>query len=275
MKTYTYDEQCTYNVPFYCIYSALNSVEHLHSDFYEFCLFTNGSYRSIRDNSVTICRTGHLLFFRPGEAHSLEINESNATHYAFIVKKSFFEEYFHTYCSQRNIKKEISDIPTYISKELSGFQLTYLSQLASAVAYTTSSKHRTINLHFFDTLLFTCLESIPTGTYFGVDLYASDLRRRFDNYHSLDTEITTLYNDYPIASCTLSNQFKKITGYTIVEYRNMKRIEYAAHLLIKENYQITEVANIVNIPNLSYFAKQFKKQFGMSPKQYQKKNHRI
>jgi AraC-like DNA-binding protein len=99
--------------------------------------------------------------------------------------------------------------------------------------------------------------------------YAVDLQKRLDNYHSLDQNLSVLYSNYPISPYTISNQFKKLTGYTVVEYRNIKRMEYAAHLLANENLSVASIANQMNISNLSYFAKQFKMQFGMSPKQYQ------
>ena len=55
----------------------------------------------------------------------------------------------------------------------------------------------------------------------------------------------------------------------MTEYRNKRRMEYAAHLLGKEAYTVSKVADILHITCQSYFIKQFKKQFGMTPKQYQ------
>ena len=55
----------------------------------------------------------------------------------------------------------------------------------------------------------------------------------------------------------------------MTEYRNKRRMEYAAHLLEKENYSISAVSDILHISCQSYFIKQFKKQFGITPKQYQ------
>ena len=78
-----------------------------------------------------------------------------------------------------------------------------------------------------------------------------------------------MYNDYPVSSTTLIRDFKKLTGKTIVQYRNAKRMEYAAQLLEEENYPITMIANMLNISSLGYFSKQFQSYYGMTPKQYQ------
>ena len=55
----------------------------------------------------------------------------------------------------------------------------------------------------------------------------------------------------------------------MLEYRNKKKMEYAAHLLQKDNYSVSSVADKLKISCQSYFIRQFKKQFGVTPKQYQ------
>ena len=78
-----------------------------------------------------------------------------------------------------------------------------------------------------------------------------------------------MYAYYPLSQTALINDFKKLTGYTIVQYRNIKRMEYAADFLIKSNYSVTAIANTLNISSLGYFSQQFKKQFGLTPTEYQ------
>lgn len=79
-----------------------------------------------------------------------------------------------------------------------------------------------------------------------------------------------MYAFYPLSQTALINDFKKLTGYTIVQYRNIKRMEYAADYLVKSNYSVTAIANALNISSLGYFSQQFKKQFGMTPTEYQR-----
>lgn len=265
----SFHTHCPYDVPYYCVYSAMDSAPHTHTDFYEFLFCTNGSFRNTNHNEKTILPTNSLLFFVPGESHALEVNEPNSAHYAFLVRKEYFEEYLKKYCAQHGIQMNITDIPPIVEKELSGFQMTYLSRLASTVAYVTTTEYCSIATHFLDSLLFAILIDLPSSDHLNTESYAVDLRRRLDNYHSLDQEVNELCSTYPFSTYTLSNHFKKLTGYTIVEYRNIKRMEYAAHLLSNEKLSVAAAANSVNISNLSYFAKQFKKQFGMTPKQYQ------
>jgi len=269
MSLTTFYEHCPYDISCYCVYSAIDCAQHMHKDFYEFTFVTNGSFLNLNQYGEMICKTNLLLFFQPGESHSLKVHDPNGAHYSFIIKKDFFEDYFKDYCSKHGIVQQLSDIPTFFTKKLPGFQMTYLSHIANTIAYVTTSDLFSVTTHFLDTLLFVLLSDVHSGEILGTQSYAVDLRNRFDNYNSLDLDLPELYSSYPISSYTISNYFKKLTGHSVVEYRNIKRMEYAAHLLTNENLPVSAIANLMNISNLSYFAKQFKKQFGITPKQYQ------
>lgn len=73
----------------------------------------------------------------------------------------------------------------------------------------------------------------------------------------------------------LSNQFKAEVGLTITDYIQKRRIEMALKYLNTTELPIAEIAFRIGIEDASYFSKQFKKQIGMSPLQYQKmvRNH--
>lgn len=60
-------------------------------------------------------------------------------------------------------------------------------------------------------------------------------------------------------------QFKKATGYTVVDYVNIIRCEYAQELLRSEKYKIKEVALLCGFDNFSYFTNVYKKYTGTLP----------
>lgn len=60
-------------------------------------------------------------------------------------------------------------------------------------------------------------------------------------------------------------QFKKITGYTVIDYVNIIRCEYAQELLRSEKYKIKEVALLCGFDNFSYFTNVYKKYTGTLP----------
>ena len=52
-----------------------------------------------------------------------------------------------------------------------------------------------------------------------------------------------------------------------------KRIRLAGELLRRQDMTISMVANSVGFGNYSYFTEQFKKYFGVTPREYQKQAH--
>lgn len=64
--------------------------------------------------------------------------------------------------------------------------------------------------------------------------------------------------------------FKQNTGQTVVDYINATRFEVAGELLRKGNLPVAEIAYTCGFNTPSYFAKQFKKFYGVLPVQYRK-----
>lgn len=67
---------------------------------------------------------------------------------------------------------------------------------------------------------------------------------------------------------------KSVTGLTPSEYVNQIRIEYAAHLLRSDEVSIDEVIASCGFDNNSYFYRLFKRQYGVTPRQYRLRNMR-
>lgn len=262
-----FSSHCAYDIPFFCHYTSKGLGMHSHTDFYEFCLIVSGSYIHTYGKTQTVCERGTLIFCRRGEAHSLVANAPNSYHYALIIKEDFFREF----CNRGNSNAaKILSVP-FVEKKIQGFQLVYLSQLASSVSYTVSQELIPVMEHLFSTLIFTCSESLPNTLAKSSRIYAVDIFQRMNNFQTLDMDVTQIYKEYPLSKSELTKDFKKLTGYTLVEYRNIKRMEYAAQLLTETDYSVTDIVGILNLSSAGYLSKQFRKQYGMTPKQYQAK----
>ena len=73
-----------------------------------------------------------------------------------------------------------------------------------------------------------------------------------------------------ISADHLTRLFKKKFGMTVSEYIQDKRIRLAGELLRQDDATISMVANTVGFGNYSYFTEQFKKHYGVTPREYQK-----
>ena len=69
----------------------------------------------------------------------------------------------------------------------------------------------------------------------------------------------------------LSSLFHKEVGVTISEYIRERRMKHAAHLLSTTRLQIQTVAQHCGIMDVQYFSKTFKKEMGMTPKEYRER----
>ncbi len=67
---------------------------------------------------------------------------------------------------------------------------------------------------------------------------------------------------------TVSNTFKQYLGVTVSEYLIGLRLDHAAELLSNTEKSTLEVCSAVGYDSFSYFIKQFKKKFGVTPHKY-------
>ena len=72
----------------------------------------------------------------------------------------------------------------------------------------------------------------------------------------------------------LAATFRREVGVTFTHYVNSRRIDQAIGLLNVGAGSITSIASAVGIPDITYFARVFKAQKGMSPSAYQKMIYR-
>ena len=74
--------------------------------------------------------------------------------------------------------------------------------------------------------------------------------------------------DYHLALPSLSKLIKEGTGSTFQELLMKRRFEKAAVLLLETNLPVEEIALNVGYENQSYFHRQFKMRYGVTPRRY-------
>jgi len=93
------------------------------------------------------------------------------------------------------------------------------------------------------------------------------IRKNLTSKISLEDIAKDLY----ITKEHLSRLFKKEMGITISEYIIQTKIEEAKTLLNETDYNILDIAVLLNFANSSHFSNSFKKVTGLSPSDYRKK----
>ena len=62
-------------------------------------------------------------------------------------------------------------------------------------------------------------------------------------------------------------EFKKMTGYTIINYINLQKCMKARNLILSSEYKVKEIAQMTGFENMSYFSRTYKKYMGCLPSQ--------
>lgn len=94
------------------------------------------------------------------------------------------------------------------------------------------------------------------------------------NYHE-PIQIRDLSEYIHVSPNYLGKIFFLNTGEHLKDYINTVKMEKAGELLMTKKYQVNEVADMVGMNDQRYFAKLFKKHFGVSPTKYLGKNDEI
>lgn len=84
--------------------------------------------------------------------------------------------------------------------------------------------------------------------------------------------LSTLAEQYHIDPSNLAHQFKRELGVTLTDYINFRRMELAKSLLSGSGLYIQEIAEQCGFLDTNYFTRLFKKSFGISPREYRRKN---
>ena len=73
-----------------------------------------------------------------------------------------------------------------------------------------------------------------------------------------------------MAPSTLLPVFRKVTGYSPIDYLLHVRLAKAAELLLKSELSIFEIASECGFTDSNYFSRQFRKYYNSSPRDYRK-----
>lgn len=99
-----------------------------------------------------------------------------------------------------------------------------------------------------------------------------------NNLEDTELDVEKLAKFLNISRPTLFRKIKSISGLTPNDLINLTRLKKAAELLAEGDYKIYEVSDMVGYHSQTNFGRNFFKQFGMTPTEYQKtkqaeKNH--
>ena len=95
---------------------------------------------------------------------------------------------------------------------------------------------------------------------------------RLQLYPQENADIHTIAKDLGYSPYYLSRKFQQETGVSFHRYAMDEKIRYAKHLLVDTNLSIAQISDLINFCSQSYFGSLFRKEVGVSPKEYRQQS---
>ncbi len=93
---------------------------------------------------------------------------------------------------------------------------------------------------------------------------------KYIDAHYRTASLGYIADDFKLSLPTVSRMIKKETGFTFQELLMRKRFQKAVMFLVETELPVEEIAVNIGYENHSYFYRQFKARYGMTPSQYRR-----
>ena len=91
-----------------------------------------------------------------------------------------------------------------------------------------------------------------------------------EDHLSKDISVALLSEKFAMGPRTLNRRFKQATSHSMISYVQQLKVEKAKNILERESISFDEIAHSLGYENVSFFRRLFKKNVGLSPKEYRR-----
>lgn len=246
-------------------YSMLPRVMHVHNDRLEIMLICDGAGFYTIDGSKYSVSSGDIIIYNSGVIHD-EVSDPTTKIKSYCLGIDRFQIVgLAPNCLISNQDCPILKASAYFTLIDNVFSTIY-NEL-----YYEKSGSEVICHYLTQTLIILLLQMSKQGV---SEKEESDqklgerIKAYIDQNYSNEITLASISEAINISSYYMSHIFKKITGYSPIQYIMRRRIGAAQTFLITTNHSITMIANLVGYDNSSYFNKIFTQNVGVSPKRY-------
>lgn len=238
-------------------------------DSIEFLFCKDGTGKITYENDVIELNPNDTVIINSNCIHTLNHSE-NARYFCLIVYKSFFDDYGIDIDSLY-FKKHIKDsVASQLMEEVYKF---YYKENDANDNLLTAKKANAI-LSYVLHMCQNHFDEKPIESYHNSKAHKAVLEainyinKNFTSKLSIE-EIAKKVN---YSKYHFSRIFKDSTSITIIEYINNMRVECARRLLLESDKPATAIYEESGFTSYSFFLKIFKRNFGILPDEYRKKN---
>lgn len=253
---------------------------HKHT-FFEIMYVYEGQFTHEVEGKRTVVNQGEICIVPPGVQHATHVFDDSII-IDILIKRSNFDFAFHSLIGKSNplsdffTKTLYSDnykswlqIPTGSDEDISRQVLELFLEITNENKYSKIILDHMLILLFYDILRKYEDQFIIHSINVYDDKLILILQYIKDNFTTVTLD--ELANLFYFNKYYLSRMIKQRTGSTFVEIVKKTRLDTAAQLVRNTNLHLWEIGHAVGYYDTTHLVRSFKKQFGMSPKDYRLK----
>lgn len=264
-------------IDLYDSYADNGFPSHWHHEF-EMQIIIKGSAQYTVNGASHLVKAGSGIYIAPESIHSSTVLELGTMGYNIIVHPKLLTDLLHSInCDQYASPLLNREPDAFVLKPTSKESSRILQQLN---AFYNSNAGDAYELQVMEGLLKiwrnllalfhkTVLKSPMNNS--AQQLREHRLRTMMDFIHlhySEDLSVQTIAGSANISKSECFRCFSDLSKTTPTDYLNRIRMMQAGQLLLTTNDSISDICFSVGFNSTSYFSKEFKKMYGVSPKEY-------
>lgn len=240
---------------------------------HEILFVVGGAAQVVIGNSHYRVQAGSVVFISHLEIHRVEPLTDDYTRYFAIIPSSAVRDI----TSNDRLASMFVNRPAGFSHclDMSG-HIPYLKQLFEEM-HTESWQRPVLAEERLCCLLGELLiflyrhqpEAFPVPTS-PMDRVVQQVKNYLEEHYHQPLTVEGLANQFYVSTSYLSHSFKRITGYSIKQYLQLRRLAEARALLYATNDSVSQVAVKSGFSDVNNFIAYFKRQMGVTPNQYRK-----
>ncbi|WP_240417047.1 AraC family transcriptional regulator [Paenibacillus periandrae] len=237
-----------------------------------------GQGHIIMNRKMYDLNSGCIVLIQPFQLHRLNFEVSDQNPYERTVvtfEPSTFAPYFKSFPTVLRFFEHIwkEELSNQVFPMDSG--AAYMSDIFERYNTKMSDRHGNEQLEAASILLIHILDYLKSlledSQLQGVprtERSVEKIMQWVEEHYTEPFELSELAEELHLSRYHVSHLFRNETGSSITDYVIARRIRQACWLLKTESFTIEQIGSMVGIPNFSYFCRIFKKNIGVTPKQY-------
>ncbi len=246
-------------------------------NFWELVYVDKGEITATADAREITLSQGHVIFHKPNEWHNIRANGKIAPNVA-IISFECHSSAMSFFCNR--VMKAGQEHKSLISKIISEYTNAFSTPLGDIFTTSLEPKNSTIigaeqliKQYLCEFLILFLRQSAPGVQHRSFTVNSSNSTLNILENYMIDhiAEIMTIERLMKYSGLNrmgVNRLFKSNYGVSTIQYFIYLKIEIAKKYIREDNYNISQIAELLGYSSIHYFSLQFKKTTGMSPSEY-------